>query len=138
MDSLHLTHLIALSAWGCLVLGEIALELLPRDDAALRTAARLHYAIDLLVELPLLLIVLTTGLWLAARTSLTWTLQVKIGAGLVAIAANLACGVCVVLRRRLTDGMALRTWRRRIILTAAIGIPFGLLAAVLGLSRLLR
>jgi hypothetical protein len=134
MDPLHVAHLIAVAAWAGLVLAEGALELGARDEASRRFAARLHYRLDLLFELPLLGVVLGTGSVLAARswpfTTLHW---VKVGAGLVPVAINLACVYGVVARFRAQDDpAALERWTRRILL-AAVGAPFFLVAATLGL-----
>ena len=76
MEPLHLAHLIAVSAWGGFALAEGVLELTSREEGALRDAARLHYRLDLLGELPLLATVLTTGTALTIRawplTTLHW------------------------------------------------------------------
>lgn len=136
MDALRLAHLLALSAWGGLVLAEIVIELSARSASTLRAAARFHYAIDLLVEAPLLAVVLATGVALASRAwPMPPLLTVKVCAGLAAIGANAACVALVVLRRRhLAEGAALLRYRRRIVATALVGVPFGLLAAILGLA----
>lgn len=134
MDPLHVAHLIVVALWAGLVLAEVTLELGANTDGARRTAAELHYRLDLLFEGPLLVAVLATGSVLAARawplTTLTW---VKVGAGLAAVGFNAVSVVAVVLRRRrLDDPEALRVWTWRVRLTGA-GLPFFLVAAWLGL-----
>ena len=135
MDALSLTHLISLCLWGGLVLGEIVLELAPRDAGERRAAARFHHLIDLAVEIPLLAVVVASGVLLAIRA---WPLSplhdLKIAAALIAIGANAVCvGLVVARRRRLDDPAALASYRRRIAVTVAVGLPCGLLAFILGL-----
>lgn len=137
MTGLHAAHLVALSAWGGLVLGELVIEVAGRRAPELEEAAvRLHRAIDLWVELPLLAAVLGTGLWLAAGAPHDAALAVKMAAGLGAIAANLACARAVVLRAR-PDCPPER--RRRLtgwILRSPLpGVPLALLALYLGGAR---
>lgn len=135
MELLHLLHLILIAAWAGLVLTEGVIELAASDELGLRAAARLHYWIDMLLELPLLVAIAATGVALAARawplTSLHW---VKIGAAAVALAANFACVAVVVRRhRRAGDVAELRRSGRLVRLTAAVGVPFGVVAVYLGL-----
>jgi hypothetical protein len=127
-------HLVLVSLWAGLALAETVLEIGANDDDARRTAAKLHYRLDLGLELPLLVGVLLTGGLLTARSwPLTSLLSIKVGAGLAAVSANLACVVAVVLRRRrIDDREALLLWTRRIRLTG-LGVPFFLAAGVLGL-----
>ncbi|MBI5515310.1 MAG: hypothetical protein HY909_16145 [Deltaproteobacteria bacterium] len=134
MDPLHLAHLVFLGLWGGILLCEFILECLGDDDHALRFTARAHFWIDVLAELPVLLGVLGTGAALLGRA---WppsaVLQLKVAAGLVAIGSNLYCAVLVALRyRRRGDPQALRAWRPRVRMTA-LGVPFGAVAAWLGL-----
>lgn len=135
MTLLDTAHLVAVSLWGGVVLAEAVIELSPRDDAALAEAARLHATIDVLIELPLLVIVLATGGLLAARA---WPpaplLVAKLAAGLVAVGLNLYCVVHVLLRKaRAHDVVLLRRHSSRVRLSA-IGVPFGLAAAYLGIT----
>jgi hypothetical protein len=132
MDALHIWHLILLSLWAGIVMAELVVELVGWQGHEAGAAA-MHYWIDLLLELPVLGAILTTGALLAWRA---WPLSrlhwLKIGAGLVAIGANLYCVILVVRRRRQTDTAAIRAYRRPIQLSLA-GVPFALMAAYLGL-----
>ncbi len=133
MHALHLTHLILLGAWGGVVLAETVIEFVGSTEEDLRQAARLHYWIDLCVELPLLAGILATGVWLTVAvwplTVLHW---VKIVAALLAIGTNLWCAVLVVQRHRAAgDVAALRVASQR-IRKAWLGVPFGLAALVIG------
>ncbi len=135
MEPLHLAHVILVSVWGGFVMAEGVLELTSREEVALRVAARVHYWMDLLAELPLLAGVLLTGTVLAVRAWPLSTLHwVKIAAGLIAIGANLTCVLVVILRyRRLDDRASLFRHSRHVRLTG-VGVPFALLAAYLGLA----
>jgi hypothetical protein len=131
---------MALGLWGGLVAAEMVVELRSRTPEEMRHAAALHYWIDVLLELPLLAAVLVTGAVLVASawplTPLHW---VKVGAGLLAIAANLWC-VGHVLRRNRTasDAAALARHARWVRVTAAFGLPFGAIALYLGLAYFAR
>jgi len=134
VDPLHLAHLILVSTWGGLVLGESVLELTARDEAGRRHAARLHYWMDVLLELPLILAVLATGAILAWRAWPLGTLHwIKIGAALVAVSLNLYCvGVVFARRKREDDARSVERLSKRVRLSG-LGIPFAMLAAYVGL-----
>jgi hypothetical protein len=136
MSGLHVAHLFVLGLWGGLVLAELVIEVGARTADELRTAAELHYRLDLLLEVPLLLSILATGGALVARTPLDRLLIVKIVAALVAIALNLFCVGLVVARRRAADDPARLERLSRAVRWTAVGVPFGLAALVLGLLRL--
>ncbi|HEY5801955.1 MAG TPA: hypothetical protein VIT92_17160, partial [Burkholderiaceae bacterium] len=70
------------------------------DPHHMRTAVSLHTWVDRHVEIPLFLIVLTTGAWLTMHAPMTALLSVKIAFALIAIAINVICAVAV--RRRET------------------------------------
>jgi hypothetical protein len=134
MDPLHVAHFFAVTLWLGLALGETVLEAGATDDESRRFAAKLHYRLDMFLELPLLLVVLGTGGSLAARawpfTTLHW---IKVGAGLVAVGANLLCvGAVVARRRQIEDPRALERWTSKVRLTGLAG-PFFLTALALGL-----
>lgn len=134
-DPLLVAHLVLVSAWGGLVIGEGVMELGARDDASRAHAARLHLWMDLLGELPLILAVLVTGTALALRVwpLSTWHMA-KAGCGLVAVTANLLCvGVVVARYRKRDDPAAVRRLGRWVSATG-LAIPFFLLAAVMGLT----
>jgi len=127
-----LAHLILLALWAGVVAAELVLEDLGRRNRELRApAARIHLWIDLLVELPLVLGVLASGVVLAA---LRWPLSpvhwAKIALAAVAIVANLICIALVIRRhRRQAHGLT-----RRLIPLVAVGLPAALLAAGLGFA----
>ena len=135
---LAMLHLIMLSMWGGVVATEAVIEVLPFRRRELHSATiRFHFWIDLLVELPLVLGVIATGVALFFLTDpLTPLHLVKIGLGGAAVAVNLFCIVVVVKRgRRLErgddDGPL---WRAsRVVLACfAAGLLCAAGAAVLG------
>src|SRR5687768_13583126 len=119
MTQLELAHLAFIFLWGGVVLAEIVMEgvALRRDE--LETPAKLHFWIDVLVELPLLALVLVTGALLVQRAwPLSPLLQAKVIAGLVAVSMNLYCMAVVVLRYRYRgDPFLARHYRKRVMLS---------------------
>ncbi|MFN7956155.1 MAG: hypothetical protein U0610_30870 [bacterium] len=130
-------HLLAVAVWGGVVLAEVLLELVAADAAERALVARVHFWIDALVELPLLALIVATGAVLVARASaLSSLLLVKIGCATVAIAFNLDCVRWVVRRfRTRADPHAVQRFTARIRYSIA-GLPFGLVALLLGLARM--
>jgi hypothetical protein len=135
-----LAHLIMLSMWGGIVATEAVIEIYGfrrRDFAG--AASRFHYWIDLLVELPVVLAVLGTGITVACLVDhITRLHLVKIGFAGVAVGTNLFC-IAVVLRRdrRQETGASpshLRTASRVVLVCFAVGLLFAAVAAVLGFS----
>lgn len=138
MDPLRLSHLVLLSLWGGVVLAETVVEVAMRDAATARHAARLHFLIDVLVEIPLLVGILATGAFLLFRGWPPSTLLVvKIACAVTALAANAWCAWLVVRRHRATSEVALLSLATR-VRGAWIGVPFGLAALVIGLGWLHR
>jgi hypothetical protein len=135
VDPMHLAHLACLCGWGAVLLIELVVESIGDDHAAWARAATLHFWIDVFAEIPLVIGILVTGGVLLLRS---WPpsglLSIKIVSAAVAIAANLYCCVVVVLRYRLRhDPAAVRRFRRRVQLSV-LGVPFGAVAAYIGLA----
>jgi len=137
-DVLAMLHLIMLSMWGGVVATEAVIEILPFRQRELHAATiRFHYWIDLLVELPLVLAVIATGVGLWILTDPVTPLHlVKIGLGGAAVAVNLFCIVVVVKRgRRLeSDADDGTLWRasRTVLACFAAGLLCAAGAAILG------
>jgi hypothetical protein len=134
INLVSIIHLTCLSLWGGVVATEAVVELYPYRRPELHPiAAAYHYWIDLLVELPLILLVLATGLTLVI---LAWPLSplhlLKISAALVAVTANLYCILLVLRRGHLTDPAVILPLTRRIIMCAVVGLPFAAVAAGAG------
>ncbi|MBI3072060.1 MAG: hypothetical protein HYY84_08045 [Deltaproteobacteria bacterium] len=138
MDPLRLAHLIAICLWGGLVLAEAVIELASRSDDEIRSAARLHYFTDLIIEIPLLVAIVTTGAVLTLRVWPPTPLHIiKIAAAFAAIAANAVCVLFVVKRHQAAqanDVARVRVLHRRVRWTG-VGVPFALAAAAIGLAR---
>jgi hypothetical protein len=133
-----LLHLVFVSMWGGLVLAEIVVEILGDKNEARRAhAATLHFWIDVLIEIPLLVGVVATGGLLVAATPLDRDLIVKLVAAAIAIAANLYCAAAVVLRYTRRESAAAVQRLRWRVRASAIGFPFAAVAAYIGLSRFL-
>jgi hypothetical protein len=140
MSGWHLAHLILLGLWGGVVLAEGIIEVVGRrDEASTAAAAQMHYWTDLLLELPLLAGVITTGVVLAWTTPLTTLHWIKIACGAAAIGVNLWC-IPVVLRRHrqvahaTADATLAETGR--VFLAIKLGVPPGLVALWLGFRLL--
>jgi hypothetical protein len=135
---LAMVHLIMLSMWGGVVATEAVIEIYPFRRRELHAATiRFHYWIDLLVELPLVLAVIATGIALLCLTDPVTPLHlVKVGFGGVAVAINLFCIVVVVKRgRRLERGADDGSlWRssRTVLACFAVGLLCAGGAATLG------
>jgi len=148
INLVSMIHLVVLCLWGGVVATESVLELYPyRRKVLHENSIRYHFWIDLLVELPLILAVIATGMTLVY---LAWPLSaahfIKLGCVSIAVSANLICVYLVVRRKlRLDAGAAeAELWAatRRIVMCAVVGMPFAAVAASLGFwlaySRLLK
>src|SRR5262249_17264713 len=134
MEPFHLAHMIVLAMWLGLVIAEVLFEFAASDADSLRAAARFHYNVDKLGELPILIGVLATGTILAVRASPLTRLHVlKIVASLIAVGASLLCVRWVFQRRRVEDVQLLLRFRRRIWMLAAMAAIFATPALYLGL-----
>ncbi len=138
LNFLAMAHLIVLSMWGGVVATEAVIEIFPFRRRELHAATiRFHYWIDLLLELPLVLAVIATGIALLFVIETVTPLHlVMIGFGGAAVAINLFCIVVVVrrgrrLERSADDGPL---WRasRMVLACFATGLLCAGGAAVLG------
>jgi hypothetical protein len=131
-------HLMMLCLWGGVVATEAVVEVAPFRQKDLHPAAiRLHYWIDLMVELPLVLAVVATGTTLLFLTDpLTPLHWIKVGFGGAAVAINLFCIGVVVKRgrsfRRNADDASLWRSSRIVLACFATGLLCAASAAFLG------
>lgn len=138
LNLLVMAHLIVLSMWGGVVATEAVIEIFPFRRRELHAATiRFHYWIDLLVELPLVLAVIATGIALLFVIETVTPLHlVMMGFGGAAVAINLFCIVVVVKRgRRLelsADDGPLWQASRTVLACFATGLLCAGGAAVLG------
>lgn len=137
MTGLQFFHVIVLGLWGGCVLVEVLLELSALKNNALHDIMpELHYKIDVFIELPLLFLVLASGIFLFQSAAMSPLLMFKAGAGLWAVTANLYCVFVVIRRKKMADeGNAAEVDKctRRVFASAVAGIPAGLAALCLGL-----
>jgi len=138
LDVVAMVHLVVLSMWGGVVATEAVVELLPFRRRELHAAAiRFHFWIDLLVELPVVLAVVGTGVALSVLVPTVTPLHVvKIVLGGAAVLVNLFC-IAVVIRRgrglaRDVDDAVLWGDSRTVLRCFAIGLLCAAGAAVLG------
>jgi hypothetical protein len=135
MDAWHVAHLVVLSAWAGVVLVEAVIEQLGEARDMEAAAIRAHFWIDVLVELPLIAAVLTTGAVLLMRG---WPPPpahlVKLGCAFAAVAINLYCALVVIVRYRTRGDLETARRHSRRVRLSALGVPFGVLAAYLGFS----
>lgn len=94
-------HLVFIALWGGVLASEALLEFLPVGNAIQgRQVADLHFRIDALLEAPLLVAILATGILLLSQATWSMLLALKVAGGLVVIGANVAC-IAVVVKRHL-------------------------------------
>jgi len=140
VDFLAMIHLMVLSLWGGVVATEAVVEIYPfRHREMHPSAIRLHYWIDLLVEAPLVLAVVVTGVWLLLLTDPVTPLHlVKVAFAGAAVAVNLFCIAVVVRRGRRPDRGESddRLWRAsRVVLACfAVGLLCAGVAATVGFN----
>ena len=140
LDLVTMVHLIVLSMWGGVVATEAVIEIYPfRTHDLAEATSRFHYWIDLLVELPLVLAVVATGIAsICLSEHITRLHVVKIAFAAAAVGINLFC-IAVVLRRdrQRRAGASPEHLRRasRIVLACfAVGLACAAMAATLGFS----
>lgn len=127
-------HLLAVGMWTGLVGAEIILEWTCQEGAAARTAAEIHFWLDLLIEAPLVLAVTITGfILLLGSGPISGMLWWKLALGAIPIVSCTLSIIFVFQRhRRLDDPAALSKGRKRVLMTA-LAVGPGLAALYLGL-----
>jgi hypothetical protein len=140
LDLVTMVHLMVLSMWGGVVATEAVIEVYPfRTHDLAEATSRFHYWIDLLVELPLVLAVLATGIAsICLSDRITGLHLVKFAFAGTAIAVNLFC-IAVVLRRerqRVAGATPnrLRSASQVVLACFAVGLACAAVAAVPGFS----
>ena len=97
-------HVFVLGLWGGCVAVEMLLESAARSQPELRVqVARYHAAIDHLIEIPILIAVLVTGLLLLRVELLHGWYLVLVTSGSTAVFINFLCVISVMRRRRAAD-----------------------------------
>jgi hypothetical protein len=137
---LAMIHLMVLSLWGGVVATESVIELFPFRRPAIHPATiRLHYWIDLVVEGPLVVAVVTSGVGLLLLTSPITPLHlVKVGCAAGAVVVNVVCIALVVRRGQLlhrnVDASRLWWYSRRILVCFGVGLACAGVAAAAGFT----
>jgi hypothetical protein len=133
-------HILGVGLWlGCAG-AETLLEIVgDRKPELKRTVIRLHYWIDLTVELPVVLLALVTGIALATQLPADggWELAKRI-IGLVALTANLGAIGAVIARERAARAGDERALERRQSLfgtLVVVAAPAALVALIIALAR---
>lgn len=105
---LQTLHLLAVGAWIGTVLVEALFEraLLGQGRDKELALARLHWQVDKLVELPLLIVVLASGAKLLGQVPHDPLLRAKLACAALAIFANLYCIWLVRLRLKVAEAGA--------------------------------
>lgn len=105
MNAWLLTHLIFIGLWGGCVAVEMVIEFWGRTETDRKhQTAQLHYLIDLYVEVPILIMVLISGIALFNADNLIFpTYKIKIIAGLIPVLINIYCIVPVIRRKHASD-----------------------------------
>lgn len=101
-------HLLAAGAWIGTVLVEALFEraLLGKGPEQELILAWLHWKVDKLVELPLLIVVAASGIKLLGQVPLDTLLRAKLACAALAIFANLYCIWLVRLRLKMAEAGA--------------------------------
>ncbi len=132
-------HLIILGLWGGIVTTEVVLEMYHRKHPeAHMSVIKLHFWIDLLVELPLIICMAASGIFLLTLIeTITWLHIVKISLGSAAIISNLYCVYAVVKRARVLDlnieDSILFRLSNVVFACGATGIPIGVIVFGMGI-----
>ena len=139
VNMVAVAHLIILGLWGGIVTTEVVLELYHRKHPEVHEhVIKLHFWIDLLVELPLILAMAASGIFLITLIeTLTWLHIVKISLGSIAVISNLYCVYTVVKRARALDinsGDSILSRLSGVVFNCgATGIPIGVIVFGMGI-----
>lgn len=140
MKGVLLLHIAAIAFWIGVVGAEFVIERSRADNKPHGFAvAHNHFWIDVCLEIPVVLLVLATGLLLLRDTPMTPLLAVKVAAGGFAAVANLVCIVPVTRRRRaaMKDALAEVIRQSKVIdRISALAIPASAVAMLIGLYLL--
>lgn len=102
--------------------------------------AQLHYLIDLLVEIPILVMVLLSGIMLLDAGKFSSPVyKLKIAMGLVPVFINALCVLPVILRKKASDRndeSAMKQHTRWIFIAFFTGFAAALIALALGMHLL--
>jgi len=105
MNTWLVTHLIFIGFWGGCVAVEMVMEFWGRKNLERKhQTAQLHFLIDVYIEIPILLIVLVSGIALFDVNNLVFpTYKIKIIAGLIPVLINVFCLIPIIKRKYASD-----------------------------------
>ena len=139
MSVIGFVHMFGVGIWLGLVAVESVIELVGRLDVEKeRTAAKMHFYTDIFVEVPIILLVLVTGLMLFDADKMEGWYAVKVVCGLAAIFTNLLCVVFVIQRAKAiehVDAQVLRAHSNKVFITIS-ALPLAGVAFFIGLHLL--
>ena len=141
MSTLLFFHILLLGLWGGCIAVEGVLEFAAsKDPSTMQTVGRLHYWIDIVVEIPAFMGVLITGLLMLNFARLAAPMYLaKITLGSFAILVNVLCVIPVCRRRGALDANDLAEVKRRsrqIYFAFGVGVPAGFAALLIGMLGL--
>ncbi len=133
-----LLHILFVGIFLGIAGSETVVELMGRDPDKRAESIRLHYRIDLAAEIPVLVVAIGSGVWLAVRAHPGGWALVHTIAGAVGLGATSLAVVAVIRRRGALvagDQAALDRAQRAFQILVLIAIPAVLLALGIAFAR---
>jgi len=131
-------HILSVGLFLGIAGSETVVEMMGRDPDKRAESIRLHYRIDLALEIPVLVVAIGTGIWLALRAHPHGWALVHTIAGAVGLGATSLAVVAVIRRQQASvrdDQAALEKAQKAFQLLVALAIPAVLVALVVALAR---
>lgn len=102
MTVLLLTHIIAVGVWlGCIATESVMEAGREKSISHHQAVAEIHKWIDIFVEIPMVILVLVTGVLLFSQHPQPDIIKIKVALGLIAISLNLLCFYFIIKRNQL-------------------------------------
>lgn len=112
MAAILFIHIVSVSVWlGCVLVEGLFERAADASADKLRFVGRLHWRVDLSVEIPAFALAAATGAILLRWAPLSPLLEAKIGVGLAAILMNVVCAGLVYRRMRAGEANDFVRWR---------------------------
>ena len=138
MALVMVVHILSVGLFLGIAGSETVVEMMGRDPNKRAESIRLHYRIDLAVEVPVLAVAIGTGVWLAVRLHPHGWALVHTIAGAVGLGATSLAVVAVIRRRGALvrdDQAALERAQKAFQILVAIAIPAVMVALGVALAR---
>jgi len=97
---LKFIHLFFIGVWLGLYLVETVIEIVGHKTKNHILVAKMHYYVDIFIEIPVFMTVLVTGLLLFDTNKFSGLYAIKIICGLIAVSANIVCFAFVAIRNQ--------------------------------------